>query len=186
MAGIFYLIHHMIVKASLFLSTGAIEHTHGTGALDRLGGIAAREPLLAIAFVVAALSLAGIPPFSGFVAKLTLVAAAFQAGEWTVAVVAVVVSLITLMSMLKMWGGAFWGKDTAHEAGRAAHESHTAGGSTTVLVRPRVPTAMLEPCAVLAATTLAIGLGATVLLDLSATAAANLLDTSTYVEAVLG
>ena len=174
-AGIFYLIHHMIVKASLFLSTGAIEQTHGTGALDRLGGIAAREPLLAIAFMVAALSLAGIPPFSGFVAKLTLVAGAFQAGEWLVAVIAVAVSLITLMSMLKIWGSVFWGEEP--EAERPVDESHGEEGSTAVLARPRVPTAMLVPCVVLAATTLGIGLGAAVLLDLSSTAAANLLDT---------
>ncbi|MBE2998376.1 monovalent cation/H+ antiporter subunit D family protein [Nocardiopsis sp. HNM0947] len=183
-AGIFYLIHHMIVKASLFLSTGAIEHTHGTGALNRLGGIARHEPLLAIAFMAAALSLAGLPPFSGFVAKLTLVAGAFQAGEWMAAAVAVAVSLFTLMSMLKIWGGVFWGKEP--EPKRPVDEPHEAGGSTTVLVRPKVPTSLLLPGVVLAATTLCIGLGATVLLDLSATAAANLLDTSTYVEAVLG
>ncbi|WP_017577132.1 monovalent cation/H+ antiporter subunit D family protein [Nocardiopsis kunsanensis] len=184
-AGIFYLVHHMIVKASLFLSTGAIEKAHGTGALDRLGGIAAREPLLAIAFMVAALSLAGIPPFSGFVAKLALVAAAFQAGEWVVAVVAVAVSLVTLMSMLKIWGGVFWGV-APEEADRPVHGPHTEAGSTPVLVRPEVPAAMLAPCVVLAATTSGIGLGAAVLLDLGSTAAANLLDTSTYVEAVLG
>ncbi|WP_017613921.1 monovalent cation/H+ antiporter subunit D family protein [Nocardiopsis salina] len=185
MAGIFYLIHHMIVKASLFLSTGAIEHTHGTGALNRLGGIAKREPLLALIFMGAALSLAGLPPFSGFVAKLTLVAGAFQAGEWVAAVIAVAVSLFTLMSMLKIWGGVFWGKEP--EPRRPVEEPQTEGnGATSVLVRPKVPTVMLIPGVVLAATTLSIGLGATVLLDLSATAAANLLDTSTYVEAVLG
>jgi len=58
-AGIFYLLHHMIVKASLFLSTGAIEQTYGSGRLEKLGGLRTREPLITAAFVVAALSLAG-------------------------------------------------------------------------------------------------------------------------------
>ena len=88
------------------------------------------------------------------------------------------------MSMLKIWGGVFWGKEP--EPRRPVDEPHPEGGCTTVLVRPKVPTSLLLPGVVLAATTLCIGLGATVLLDLSATAAANLLDTSTYVEAVLG
>ncbi|WP_250446422.1 monovalent cation/H+ antiporter subunit D family protein, partial [Actinotalea sp. C106] len=109
MAGIFYLIHHMIVKASLFLSTGAIEHAYGHSRLDRLGSIARREPILAAAFLGAALSLAGLPPFSGFVAKLTLVTAAVDAQQWAVVATAVAVSLVTLISMLKIWGTAFWG-----------------------------------------------------------------------------
>lgn len=111
-AGIFYLIHHMLVKASLFLSTGAIEVRYGTGEIGRISGIAKREPLIAVAFFVAALSLAGIPPFSGFVAKLSLMVGTWEAGgviHIVSVVVMVVVSLITLLSMLKIWGGVFWG-----------------------------------------------------------------------------
>ncbi|MBR8743880.1 monovalent cation/H+ antiporter subunit D family protein [Nocardiopsis sp. MG754419] len=183
MAGIFYLIHHMFVKASLFLSTGAIEHTHGTGALDRLGGIARREPLLALVFMAGALSLAGLPPFSGFVAKLTLVAGALEAGQWAAAATAVVVSVVTLLSMLKIWGGAFWGTPPEERADQDTGEH--AGGGVAVQDPPRVRPALLMPGLVLAVTTLALGLGAQVLLDLSAQAAAHLLDPSTYVEAVL-
>jgi multicomponent Na+:H+ antiporter subunit D len=223
MAGIFYLIHHMVVKASLFLSTGAVEHVHGTGRLDRLGGLARREPLLALAFLGAALSLAGLPPFSGFVAKLTLVAAAFDAGQWLVAAVAIGVSLITLMSMLKIWGSVFWGRDAASgpEAdtggGSGAEGERSVGGAattptattptattatttaapattataatadTTAAAAPpaaRIRTGLVLPAVALTGVTLCFGLGGQVLLDLSAQAAAHLLDTSTYVEAV--
>jgi multicomponent Na+:H+ antiporter subunit D len=218
MAGIFYLIHHMVVKASLFLSTGAVEHVHGTGRLDRLGGLARREPLLALAFLGAALSLAGLPPFSGFVAKLTLVAAAFDAGQWLVAAVAIGVSLITLMSMLKIWGSVFWGRDAASgpeadtEGGSGAEGERSTGGAattpttttgtataapattataatadTTAAAAPpaaRIRTALVLPAVALTGVTLCVGLGGQVLLDLSAQAAAHLLDTSTYVEAV--
>ncbi|QVJ01400.1 monovalent cation/H+ antiporter subunit D family protein [Nocardiopsis eucommiae] len=185
MAGIFYLIHHMIVKASLFLSTGAIEHTYGTGALDRLGGIARREPLLALVFMGAALSLAGLPPFSGFVAKLTLVVAAVDDGQWTAMAVMIAVSLITLMSMLKIWGGVFWGP-APDEDGSPVVAGSDGAVATATRATPRIRTALIVPGLILTATTLGIGLGAQVLLDLSAQAANGLLDTSGYVEAVLG
>ncbi|QRN81382.1 MAG: monovalent cation/H+ antiporter subunit D family protein [Nocardiopsis sp. BM-2018] len=187
MAGIFYLIHNMFVKTSLFLSTGAIEHTHGTGALDRLGGIAKREPLLGAVFLAAALSLAGLPPFSGFVAKVTLVAGALEAGQWAAAAIAVVVSVITLMSMMKIWGGSFWGDPPEREeadSGGGAGGGSTEGG-VALQDPPRVRTALLLPGLVLALMSLALGLGAQALLALSAQAAAHLLDPSTYVEAVL-
>ncbi|GHD24591.1 monovalent cation/H+ antiporter subunit D family protein [Nocardiopsis kunsanensis] len=186
MAGIFYLVHHMIVKASLFLSTGAIEHTYGTGALNELGGIAQRQPLLGLIFMGAALSLAGLPPFSGFVAKLSLVIGAVDAQQWTAAVIMIVVSIITLMSMLKIWGGVFWGKDpareTEHEDAGATSDPDGSTTVTTTRVRPMV----LVPGLILTATTLCIGLGAQVLLALSTEAAQGLLDTSGYIEAVLG
>jgi len=113
-AGIFYLLHHMIVKASLFLSTGAIEQTYGTGRLDHLGGLRTREPLITVAFVIAALSLAGLPPFSGFVAKFSLILASIEAGAFAVGLIALVVSLFTLLSMLKIWASVFNGKRSAH------------------------------------------------------------------------
>ena len=115
-AGIFYLLHHMIVKASLFLSTGAVEVRYGTGVIGALGGISRTEPVIAVAFMIAALSLAGIPPFSGFAAKFMLIVGAVEAGEIAVVVVMLFVSLITLMSMLKIWTGMFWEKGSGGPA----------------------------------------------------------------------
>ncbi|MEQ3553629.1 monovalent cation/H+ antiporter subunit D family protein [Pseudonocardia nematodicida] len=179
-AGIFYLLHHMIVKASLFLSCGAVEERHGTDALARIRGVARRDPLLVAAFGMAALSLAGLPPFSGFVAKLTLILAALDAGQIAAAVVAIVVSLLTLLSMIKIWNVLVKRPD----------EDDTATGSTgdTLVAAPPVPRVGLRltlPGLVLAMVTLGLGLGAELLYGLSATAAAGLLDTSSYVEAVL-
>ncbi|WP_159945643.1 MULTISPECIES: monovalent cation/H+ antiporter subunit D family protein [unclassified Nocardiopsis] len=179
MAGIFYLVHNMVVKASLFLSTGAVEYAYGTGELDRLGGVARRDPLVGLAFLGAALSLAGLPPFSGFVAKAALVAAALEQGQWVVAGVAVAVSLLTLMSMLKIWGGVFWGAPPEKE-----EEPGAGGAAVATARRGGVRTAVLLPSLVLTAVTLGLGLGAEVLLGLSAQAAAQLLDTSAYVGAV--
>ncbi|MFC4372252.1 monovalent cation/H+ antiporter subunit D family protein [Citricoccus nitrophenolicus] len=193
-AGIFYLLHHMIVKASLFLSTGALEIRYGTGSLDRLHGMARREPLIAVAFFAAALSLAGIPPFSGFLAKLTLIIAAVDAGQIIAAAVAIIVSLITLQSMLKIWSRVFWGKDTPeHPEPVPAAATPLSGGAVgplateaTVKSPPRVGFALAAPSLFLALVTLGLGVGGELLLSLTETAATGLLDTTTYTEAVSG
>ena len=190
-AGIFYLLHHMIVKASLFLSTGAIEVRYGTGRIGKLSGMAKREPLIAVAFFVAALSLAGLPPFSGFVAKLSLIMAAVQAGESAAVVVMLLVSLVTLLSMLKIWSGMFWGRPPT---ATADDEPLTAGSGGATMTRTRaepdtgrrVGIALAAPAVVLAAITVTLGLGGEVLLTLSETAANGLLDPGAYVEAVSG
>ena len=203
-AGIFYLIHHMIVKASLFLSVGAIEVRYGSGSLDRLGGLARKEPLVAVAFFAAALSLAGIPPFSGFVGKLGLVLASVSEGQLVAAGVMVLVSLVTLMSMLKIWSNAFWGKPkepvTTEPAPRpwplerTAHTSHEGEAVLSPVLHPEEPAhherrrvrfALALPALFLAAASLGLGLGAELLLGLAETAAQGLVDTSGFVEAVL-
>lgn len=180
-AGIFYLIHHMIVKASLFLSTGAIETHYGTGRLDELRGIVRREPLLAVSFLVAALSLAGLPPFSGFVAKLTLLLAAFEAQHPAVVAIALGVSLITLLSMLKIWNAVFAAPP------RAEGVEVVQAGSQLMLTAQQtaVKTSLAIPAMILALITVILGLGGEFLLELASTAADGLLETSSYVEAVL-
>src|SRR5699024_10249136 len=146
-------------------------------------------PLIALVFMAAALSLSGLPPFSGFVAKLTLVIGAVEAGQWAAAAIAIMVSLITLMSMLKIWGGVFWG--TPPEPEHLPDQSETSEGPVRTVTRTRAPaqervrTALGVRGLVLALTTLCICLGAQVLLELNAKAAQELMATSTHVEAVL-
>lgn len=197
-AGIFYLLHHMIVKASLFLSTGAIEVRYGSGQLGTVTGMLKKEPWIAATFFIAALSLAGIPPFSGFVAKLSLIMASIDAGQVAAAVVMVIVSLITLLSMLKIWSGVFWTKhkvdpvlddaDPTTFAAIPALDTPVADGdtATAVATRPRIGLALAAPSMVLALITISLGLGGELLLGLAETAAAGLLDTSSYIQAVMG
>jgi multicomponent Na+:H+ antiporter subunit D len=174
-AGIFYLLHHMIVKSSLFLSAAAVETRYGTDVLADLRNRVGREPLLTVVFGVAALSLAGLPPFSGFFAKLTLITGAVEAGQITAAIIALAVSLITLMSMLKIFNAVFAPTVT----GSFRNEDHA------VVEAPPTPLRLVAPAATLAAVTLGLGLGAEGLFDLATVAAAGLLDTRAYVEAVL-
>lgn len=186
-AGLFYLIHHMIVMASLLMSTGAIEVRRSSSRLDGVGAFARREPLVATAFMMAAISLAGLPPFSGFVGKLAIVIAAADAGQYAVMTVAVAVSLLTLLSVLKIWDAVFM--SSGESRGEAPEGSATAGsgggGTATAAAPPRVGMALAGPALVLAVVSLALGLGGEGLLHLTDVAAAGLTDTSDYVAAVL-
>ncbi|WP_223881077.1 monovalent cation/H+ antiporter subunit D family protein [Nesterenkonia ebinurensis] len=199
-AGIFYMIHHIIVKAALFLACGAVEHHAGTGKLAQLGGYARREPWLGLVFILAALSLVGIPPLSGFVAKMSLIHASMEAGLYLAAACAVVVSLFTLLSMLKIWNGAFWGSDpepprervlTASSATAPDATDPAAGRLRRKFVRiaptslDRVPRRLILPGAVLVLCTVGIGFGAEVLMEFATTAAEGLSDTTAYTEAVM-
>src|SRR6202171_706731 len=83
---IYYVAHHIVVQTTLFLVVGLIERQAGASTMQRLGGLAAASPLLAFLFVVPALNLGGIPPFSGFIGKVALLQAGAQNGSvlaWT-------------------------------------------------------------------------------------------------------
>lgn len=168
-AMVFFLVQYVLVKAALLMWAGVVEHSYGTGELDRLGGSAARHPALAVAFAVSALSLAGIPPLSGFVGKLALVRAATLDASWLAVALAVVVSALTLLSMLKVWNGVFRGP---------APDGPPGGTPVRVLVRGA------GPALALAGLSVALGVWAQPLLSVSGAAAAGLIDSTAYVRAV--
>ena len=114
-AAIVFIVHQIIVKASLFLVGGLVEESEGTGAIDAVNGVARRSPIIAALFLPAALSLAGFPPFSGFVGKLALVEAGFAANAWIIVGVSLAASVLTLFSMTKIWAGVFWGTPNTTE-----------------------------------------------------------------------
>jgi len=105
---LFYTAHHIIVKANLFLIAAMIWRLTGSYDLRRIGGLANARPLLGLLFIVPALSLIGFPPLSGFWAKLLVLREAIELGHVTWTVVALIVSLLTLYSMMKIWLEAFW------------------------------------------------------------------------------
>ncbi len=184
LAGAVYaIVHHIVLKTALFLAGGLVEQTTGTSRLNTLGGLARTSPIIAVLFLLPALSLAGIPPFSGFVAKFGIFDATAQASEWTILAVGVLVGLLTLFSIFKVWVSVFWSPaQAAPEPARSpdVHQEHVA------VTPPNGPAMMLIPTAVLAAATLAIGVAAGPLYEFSERAAADLLDPSGYLRAVLG
>ena len=162
-AAVFYTIHHIIVKSNLFFVAGVVERLGGSPNLKDLGGLARRAPWLAVLFLIPALSLAGIPPLSGFWAKFALLWVAFEAEYYLLVTVAVVAGLLTLVSMMKIWNGAFWKPEP--EAGAAKTSGWPAG----------LTGATVMPIAILAAITLAIGFAPSALFEWSQAAAESLL-----------
>jgi multicomponent Na+:H+ antiporter subunit D len=191
-AGIFFLLHQIVVKTGLFLAAGAVEEMEGSGALDDLGGLMRRHVVLAAAFALSALSLAGLPPLSGFFGKLLLVQVAFADAQYLIGAVAVVVSLFTLLSMAKIWLGAFWGETpvltrrTAVVAGGAGDEPPPLPAARSAPLPLRTRVGLVGPALTLALVSLAAGFGAEWLYQLSETAGELIADKSTYIDAVLG
>ncbi len=170
---ILYIVHHIVVKTSLFLTGGLIEHVGGSSRLSRVGGMLGTAPLMAVLFLLPALSLAGIPPFSGFVAKLALIEAGVSSTAYVIVGVSLAVSLLTLFSMMKIWGGVFW------------NPPEVIPGEAPAQGRP-APALMVVPTVALVVVSLAIAVAAGPLYALSERAATDLLNPIGYVQAVLG
>jgi multicomponent Na+:H+ antiporter subunit D len=178
---IFYIVHGSIAKSNLFLIGGVVERLAGTGELVRLGGLWVLRPGLALLFLIPAMSLAGIPPLSGFFAKLALVRAGLEIEQFGIVAVALVSSLLTLYAMLTLWNAAFW--KPAPQADPSA--SGPAGAGTAGAGRS-LDRRLTGPIVALAACTIALTIAAEPAFSLASRAADQLLDPSAYIVAVLG
>jgi multicomponent Na+:H+ antiporter subunit D len=169
---VLYVVHHIIVKANLFLVAGAIRRAGGSFSLAALGGLWRRDPWLGILFAVPALSLAGLPPLSGFWAKLFVVQSGFAAGWYVLAAIALGTGVLTLYSMLKIWIEAFWKEPPE--------------GTAIVVLAGRERALLLGPVAALALVTLGIGLWAQPFAAYALAAGEQLAGREAYLAAVLG
>ena len=172
---ILYIVHNMIVKTALLLVAVMVERRAGSSRLSEVGGLVRSAPLVAALFALPALSLAGIPPLSGFLGKLMLIDAGLGAGSWVVTGVALGTGLLTMFSMLKIWGGVFWGERET-EPTSAPQERDRLGA----------PVWMVVPTAALLVATIAFSVCAGPLYRIAERAGGDLLEPSGYVEAVLG
>jgi len=168
---VIFVVHQIIVKPVLFLCAGAAERVTGTTNLKRMGGLLTTHGSLAALFLAAAFSLVGVPPFSGFFGKVTLVRAAVAAERYATAAVALAVSLGTLYAMIKIFRLGFWGE---------------VFGDRRVNKDSREFRGMIAAIAILVGASLAMGLGAEAVFTYAAAAADQLLDGQAYIQAVLG
>ncbi|MFI0482115.1 Na+/H+ antiporter subunit D [Actinomadura sp. 9N215] len=176
---ILYLVHHIVVQATLFLVSDLMQGRTGETSLHRLGGLARLSSFIAVLFFLPAMSVSGVPPSSGFVAKLALFQAGLGAGRplaYAVTGVAVMASLLTLMAMARIWTLGFWRPRPEGAAEPPAEESYTRGGVRV----------MQSVTAVMVVAGLLIAVFAGPLSSWSRRAAIDLLDPSAYRQAVLG
>lgn len=168
-AALFYLLQDVIVKSGLFLAGGVAARLNGSDHLQRMGGLWKSAPAAGVVFLLLALSLAGIPPLSGFWAKFALVQAGLAEGHTLGVGLLLAASVLTLVAMLRIWHLAFW---------RPAPD----GAASRLGERRWKP--MLATAGVTAAAALLIGLAAEPAYRIARTAAERALDQDGYRAAV--
>jgi multicomponent Na+:H+ antiporter subunit D len=172
-AVVFYISQTILVKTNLFLVAGLIDRHAGSSRISKTGGIVRSAPIIAVLFAVPALSLAGLPPSSGFAGKFSLIDAGISAEQWLIVGVALLVSLLTLFSMTKIWAGVFWGEP---ELGPPLEEGRTNGG----------PTLMVVATAITVVLSIAYVIFAGPIYELAERAGNDLMNPRVYIDAVLG
>jgi multicomponent Na+:H+ antiporter subunit D len=107
-AGVLLLVHDTVALAALFCLGGVIEFLARTGDMRQMGGLARREPLLALLWFLALLALLGVPPLGGFVGRVALLQAAFAQQEMLAAGVMVLAMLLAFVPLIDIWHAIFW------------------------------------------------------------------------------
>ncbi len=164
---IFYLIHDIIIKALLFLIGGTIIYLTGTSKLKEISGLIRTHPYLGWMFFITSLSIAGIPPLSGFIGKVFITRGTFEAGYYWIGGVGLFTSLMVLYSVMKIFMNGFWGEGYLSKE----MEKGTTKG-------------IMLPIGVLTALTILLGIGAEAIYDYINLAADDLINPTAYIEAV--
>jgi multicomponent Na+:H+ antiporter subunit D len=163
-----YIIHDMLIKAALFLLIGIMIKICGTSDLRKMGGLLNKYPTLAWTFFIAAISLAGIPPFSGFAGKLLILQGAIEKGAYVGMAFVLISSLMVLYSIMRIFIHGFWGEEREYQ-----HEQ-------------AVPvTRMLIPAVSLVAISVLYGLGTETVYSFISPAIEALTNPDIYINAVL-
>jgi NADH-quinone oxidoreductase subunit L len=126
MASMFHLFTHAMFKALLFLGAGAIIHAVHSNYFTEMGGLRKYLPITHITFLIACLTIAGIPPLSGFFSKDEILAAAFHHNKVLWAIEFLVAGL-TAFYMFRLYFSIFWGKETHYH-----HTPHEAPSTMTI------------------------------------------------------
>jgi multicomponent Na+:H+ antiporter subunit D len=169
---ILYVLHHMLVISTLFLVSGLFLRQRRTTDLTALGGLYRSQPAVACLALVPLFSLAGVPPLSGFVAKVAVVTPMLGAGRYVLAAVALCTSLLTVLSVARVWEEAFWKPAPALSLSSVPHH--------------RLGAPIVAPIVFLVSLTIALTVLAGPVSTLTTRAAEALLDRTVYIRAVLG
>jgi proton-translocating NADH-quinone oxidoreductase chain N len=108
--GLLYILMHGMAKGGLFLCAGIVEQNTHTKDIRKLGGLIHTMPITAIAFLLCAFSVMGLPPFGGFFSKFMVITGALAAGKLWIALTFVVGAFLTLMYLLRVFSMVFLGE----------------------------------------------------------------------------
>ncbi|MBS1671238.1 MAG: NADH-quinone oxidoreductase subunit L [Bacteroidetes bacterium] len=141
-AALFHLFTHAFFKSLLFLCAGAVIHLVHSNEMKDMGGLKKLMPITHIAFLIACLAIAGVPPFAGFFSKEEILSAAYQNNK-TIYTIALITSAITAFYMFRLYFSIFWNK--AHNSQLTTHQHHHSEGTLTM----KLPLIILMICAAL-------------------------------------
>jgi len=108
-ASIFHLLSHSMFKALLFLGAGSVIHAVGSNDIRKMGGLLKPMKITAYTMLIGALSLSGIPPFSGFFSKDLVIEAAYHAGDYFLYYLSVITAMMTAFYIFRLWFYTFMG-----------------------------------------------------------------------------
>ncbi|PPA70003.1 Na+/H+ antiporter subunit D [Jeotgalibacillus proteolyticus] len=165
---IFYLLHDMVIKAALFLLVGIMMAIAGSSHLKDMGGMIRDYPWIGWTYFIGALSLAGIPPLSGFIGKLLIVRGGFAAGDMIGPLLILISSLVVLYSAMKIFTNGFWGTPREYHGAKA-----------------HLATRLWVPAAALILIAIAYGVGAEAVRPFITQAVEPLVNPAIYIDAVL-
>lgn len=178
---IYYLIHDIIAKTNLFLVAGLIYRITGTHSMRSLGGIYKKYPKLSFLMIIPLLSVIGVPPFSGFWPKISLINASFDLNTFEgILLIAAIVfaSFITLIVVMKLWAEVFW-KDMPELPPLKNYVYFN-----ELILEKKIE--IVLPLIFLACVSLYIGFCAEEMQLLSQKVAHELIDSTKYIQTVLG
>ncbi len=110
--GVFHAVSHALAKSAMFLAAGTVLARLGHDRIEGVGGLSRRAPLTAMAFGLAGVTMMGLPPSGGFVAKWQMISASVLSGEWWWAVVIVAGGLLAAGYVFRVIG-RFLGREEA-------------------------------------------------------------------------
>jgi multicomponent Na+:H+ antiporter subunit D len=169
-ASVVYMINHALAKSMLFLTSGGIIHTADTRDMRQMGGMINTAPMMGVAFLVGAMSIGGVPPMGGFIAKFMLFDSGLRAQFYLPIGIALIFAIFTLFYMFRGWMLIFWGeRDPQH--GEYSHH--------------KLSPLIVAPILILAAIVLIVGLYPQPVVEFSQTIANQIIDPQPYIDAVI-
>ncbi len=143
MASMFHLFTHAFFKSLLFLGAGSVIHMVHSNEMKDMGGLRKLMPITHIAFLIACLAIAGIPPFAGFFSKEEILTAAFHENK-IIYGIALFTAALTSFYMFRLYFSIFWSKEATISS--PAHDGHESHGEGPWVMK--LPLLILAACAV--------------------------------------